>query len=343
VLVANSKCLDGTQAGYYYATATAAANNTRWAIFLEGGGDCATFASCEERIHGPLGSSNYWTATYTDNGNVLSTNANVNPGFATWNHVYIPYCTGDTHAGQRSTVDPNWGQFYFGGYLNVQAILADLSAKRNLQAATQVLVSGSSAGGIGALVHTDTVANLLPKAYVRGYPQGGWFFPNVTSYANWKNGTYAPAVNPEYVDLWDSWLSPACLQAHPNKYDCATADVYFNYIVSPLYISENQFDSNQIFTQLGCPQNAPDTNDYIAYFGKQMILSTQQVINSPKKDGLFLMSCLEHTSDTSVSSPTQIQGVKQGPSIDDWYFGGNQYPHVLVDNCGPLPCNPTCV
>jgi len=344
VLLSNTKCLDGSPAGYYFANATASANNTKWAIFFEGGGDCATLSSCESRTKGPLGSSSYWGATYTDNGNVLSTNPSVNPGFATWNHVYIPYCTGDTHAGQRNTVDPSWGLFYFSGYLNAQSIFADISSKHNFQAAVQVLVSGSSAGGIGTSILTDTVSGVVPKAYVRGYPQGGYFFPNVTSYANWKAGVYAPAVDPSVIDLWNAWMSPSCMAAHPNKYDCGTADVYFNYLLTPLFVSENQFDTNQIYTQLGCPQNATDTNDYIAYFGAQMLVSTKNnVVNSSRGHALFLMSCLEHTSDTSVSSPTTISGYKQGPVVNDWYFAQNKDPHALVDNCGPLPCNPTCV
>jgi len=57
------------------------------------------------------------------------------------------------------------------------------------------------------------------------------------------------------------------------------------------------------------------------------------------------MSCLDHVGTTYISAPTQVQGVRQRDSIDDWFFETNKVQHVLVDNCVSaqgLPCNPTC-
>jgi len=311
-------------------------------LFLEGGGACYTEVDCFERAQGDLGSSKLWPATHTDSNNVLSTSTSVNPGFATWNHVYIPYCGGDVHSGQRT--DKEWGFAYFAGYLTVRQIFNDLNQKYNFTKAKLVLLSGSSAGGIGTLVHADGLTDFLPNSVVKAEPQGGWFFPNVTYYANWSAGTFEPVPDPSTTILWDGYLNPACVKANPSDpYLCNTIDTSYPYIRTPLYIAENKFDSNQIFTQLGCPQNASNTNDYIAYFGKAMQFSVQQVVNSPKKDGLFLMSCLDHTSNTGISSNTVVEGVKQGASVDDWFFNGGTVSHVLVDNCaGDLPCNPTC-
>ena len=28
--------------------------------------------------------------------------------------------------------------------------------------------------------------------------------------------------------------------------------------------------------------------------------------------------------------------------LGDWFFGRDKFPHFLIDNCGDLPCNPTC-
>jgi len=312
-------------------------------LFLEGGGACWTEVDCFERAQGNLGSSTAWPATHNDANNVLSTNVAVNPGFATWNHVYIPYCGGDVHSGQRK--DKEWGFAYFAGYLTVREIFNDLEAKYNFTKAKMVLISGSSAGGIGTLVHADGLSDFLPNSIVKAEPQGGWFFPNVTYYVNWTQGTFEPVPDPTINQLWDGYLQPDCVKAYASDPSvCGSIDIAYPFIHTPLFISENKFDTNQIFTQLGCPQNASNTNDYIAYFGQHMQLSIQQVVNSPKKDGIFLMSCLEHTSDTYVSSPTVVDGVKQGDAFNDWYFGGGKVPHVLVDDCkGDLPCNPTCV
>jgi len=339
-----ARCLDGTPSGYYFEAASAPANATNWVFFLEGGGACWTYADCKQRSLSALGSSNYWTATHTDTNNVLASNPSVNPAWATWNHVYIPYCGGDVHSGQRTTTE--WNELYFAGYLSVRAVFDQLVSSQSLGKATHVLLSGTSAGGIGAFVHADGLFDLLPNATVKAEPQGGWFFPNVTYYANWKNGTFVQLPDPTIQALWDGWLNPDCVKDFPkNPSICGTLDVFYPYIRAPIYASENKFDSNQIFTQLGCPQNAADTNAYLSYFGKAMVVSTQKLVsNTKKKDGLFLMSCLEHTSNTGLSSPTTVQGVKQSPSLIDWYNGGSSVPHVLVDNCaGDQPCNPTCV
>jgi len=337
-----ARCLDGTQSGYYFEPASAPANATNWVFFLQGGGACVTYADCKSRSTTALGSSNYWGPTYSDGNNVLCNNTSVNPAWATWNHVFVPYCGGDVHAGQQTQP---WNGLYFAGYLTVRQVFNQLIQQNSFSKATNVLLSGESAGGIGTWVHANGLTDLLPNANVKAEPQGGWFFPNVTYYANWKNGTFVQLPDPTGQQLWDSYLDPTCVKDHAsNPILCGSFDVAYSYIRTPLYISENKFDTNQIFDQLGCPQNASDTNAYIAYFGKGMRATVQKLLDSPKKDGIFLMSCLEHCSNTPLSSPTTIQGVRQRDSLVDWYYGTGKVAHQLVDNCaGDLPCNPTCV
>ena len=54
-----AKCMDGTQSGYYIRPGIGE-NSTRFVINLEGGGECATEASCKSKLNGPLGSSKYF-------------------------------------------------------------------------------------------------------------------------------------------------------------------------------------------------------------------------------------------------------------------------------------------
>jgi len=257
--------------------------------------------------------------------------------------VYIPYCTGDVHSGTRNTKDPYWNTFYFSGYLNVQAVLDDINDKYGFNKATQVLLSGTSAGGIGTFVNADTVGQRVPSAHYKALPQGGWFFPNVTNYTYWQQGVYVDPVTYNTTYLWGQYIAPNCAAAETNLLACCSIDTSYKYIKTSLYVVENMYDTNQIFTQLGCPQHAKDTPDYETYFGTAMKLSTNQVPASPKKtDGLFLMSCLDHTENTYISSPTKVGGYVQQTSILDWYFDGSSVPHVLVDSCSGVACNPTC-
>jgi hypothetical protein len=70
-----------------------------------------------------------------------------------WNIVYVPYCTGDVHAGNKVMVyndaDPaNQLVYYHRGYANAKSLAKWMKA--NMPQPEQLLVSGSSAGGVGA-------------------------------------------------------------------------------------------------------------------------------------------------------------------------------------------------
>ena len=74
-----------------------------------------------------------------------------------WNKVFLPYCTGDVHAGNRITTytDPTGAgpdvTFYHWGAKNVEAAITYLKAHYAQPA--EMLVTGCSAGGAGALVN----------------------------------------------------------------------------------------------------------------------------------------------------------------------------------------------
>lgn len=64
-LVAGSRCLDGTDAGYYYRASTTVRAVDRWVFYLQGGGLCYDPGGCKSRAISALGSSIYWAPTYT--------------------------------------------------------------------------------------------------------------------------------------------------------------------------------------------------------------------------------------------------------------------------------------
>lgn len=58
-----AKCLDGSPAGFYW---EAGGLQSRWVIFLEGGGSCGEPVDCKLRARGPLGSSKDWPQKYNN-------------------------------------------------------------------------------------------------------------------------------------------------------------------------------------------------------------------------------------------------------------------------------------
>ena len=71
-----AKCLDGSQAGYYYKPG--ASGNKTVVFFLQGGGLCSHEQDCKARADTDLGSSKNWKKTI-GLGNILSPNASYNP------------------------------------------------------------------------------------------------------------------------------------------------------------------------------------------------------------------------------------------------------------------------
>ena len=114
---------------------------------------------------------------------------------------------------------------------------------------------------------------------------------------------------------------------------------------APLFVIENMFDKHMIEKVEGMPDAMPlnDTQKaYLRYVGAAAKLSIAQVSASTKHDGLFLVSCLDHTGNFGASANTTVQGSTFVPLVGDWMFGRNKLPHIVQDDCGDLPCNPTC-
>lgn len=62
---------------------------------------------------------------------------------------------------------------YFRGLFNLQHTLLDLDSRYSLSNATDLVLAGSSAGGLAAFLHADLVADTVPKATVIAVPDSG--------------------------------------------------------------------------------------------------------------------------------------------------------------------------
>jgi hypothetical protein len=130
--------------------------STKVLIFLQGGGACWDAATCVTKPQAVnLDGYNqvkfkYAAAKHFNKGVLNRTNA-VNP-YQAWNYVFIPYCTGDLHAGSKYSA---LSKQHHVGHLNVTEYLKRVVP--TFSGATQVLLAGSSAGGIGALLNYHQV------------------------------------------------------------------------------------------------------------------------------------------------------------------------------------------
>ena len=197
-----ARCLDGSPYIFYVAP-----GDENVMIWLEGGGWCYSLTDCLVRSRGcsPGGacgsSAGRGPTSGTPMGGILSWNATVNPGYASWTKVYAPYCDGDSFSGMVSEpVQFNGSSLFFRGAYNLRAMLSFLrspAGNSSIVRAPQVVLTGCSAGGLAVYLHADEVAAAVgPTTDFRAIPVSG-FFSNAANaegapiYAEQMRGVFA--------------------------------------------------------------------------------------------------------------------------------------------------------
>lgn len=164
---ADSVCDDGTPTGLGVSLSSAS-NNVL--LFFNGGGGCWDALTCltlNTATHGPFQQAQFdaLAAGLNGAGTGFSRTNTQNP-YRDYSFVYIPYCTGDLHAGSRTAMYSASGgaprPYYHRGRDNVVAYLRRLLA--TFPSPGRVVVSGSSAGGYGALLNYDLLRRAWPSA-----------------------------------------------------------------------------------------------------------------------------------------------------------------------------------
>ncbi|HUB09484.1 MAG TPA: pectin acetylesterase-family hydrolase, partial [Myxococcales bacterium] len=137
-------------------------NSNKLMIFLEGGGACFNIVTCADNDSTvPFGASEFQTnfgpGALEASAGVFNRSDPANP-MADWSFVYVPYCTGDIHGGNAPDggTSDGVGPEAFVGYHNMTLDLARLVP--TFTSLNEVLLTGVSAGGFGALLNYDQVA-----------------------------------------------------------------------------------------------------------------------------------------------------------------------------------------
>ena len=155
----DSKCASGTPTGI---AVSPHAGATTLLIYLEGGGSCHDASSCWGASPTANNVAGYDATTFASakqrNYPVLNRTFSGNP-MSAMSMAYVPYCTGDVHAGTRE-VDLQVGgatkPTYFWGATDMDMFLARLVP--TFPTVTRVILLGTSAGGFGSFMTFDHVA-----------------------------------------------------------------------------------------------------------------------------------------------------------------------------------------
>lgn len=178
------ECSDGSP--FQYLTRTV--DPTKIVFYFEGGGACFSAETC--RFTG----GTYKTTAMADRV-VAGTDAagvfdfaNPENPLSGWSWVYVPYCTGDVHIGTASHTYSDTLTVQHKGFVNGSAALDHLVAE--FPDAKEVLVTGSSAGGVPSPLFGGLVKDRLGAAKVTVLADASGAYPD------------NPPVNAAIGGLW---------------------------------------------------------------------------------------------------------------------------------------------
>jgi hypothetical protein len=178
VEIPDAKCRDGSSLKIFVRYSDASPN---YFIYLEGGGVCLDDFFCginPPNIESSLTAESILTGVtglepfpQMPGGEGIFKQDPANP-VKDWNAIYVPYCTGDVYGGNKpnATFPPGFeglgghtaGTHQFVGFDTANKVLGRVVP--TFPDAKKALITGSSAGGMGALLHSHRWADMLKNA-----------------------------------------------------------------------------------------------------------------------------------------------------------------------------------
>ncbi len=163
------QCSDGSEFSFWVREA----NPDKVVFFFQGGGGCFSAETCAPD------SGLYNTKVDegpTGEGGIFDFADTRNP-FSEYSVVYVPYCTGDVHIGNAIKEYAPGLTIQHKGYVNGTAALDHLAA--TFPDATEVVVTGESAGSMAAPLYAGLVSDRLPDAKITVLADGSGAYPDV--------------------------------------------------------------------------------------------------------------------------------------------------------------------
>jgi len=222
-------CADGSAFHFYLREASP----TKVLFYLEGGGACFSGDMCKP------GSGTYSEtispiSKLEDSPGIFDFDNPENP-FADYSVVYVPYCTGDVHAGNITKDYGNGVVTQHKGFVNASNAL-DTMIKR-FPNTTQLVVAGSSAGSFPTPVFAGMAGDQLPNADLKVFADSSGAVPDAMGFVIGNWGTLETLPDwPEIEGLTVDQFTPAYTfikaAEHNPKIRFARHDFAFDSVLS---------------------------------------------------------------------------------------------------------------
>jgi hypothetical protein len=241
---------------------------------------------------------------------LLDNEAESNP-FKDWNVVYIPYCTGDLHVGNRTNTynyDGKKFKIHHNGRNNSEAALKWVF--NNFKNPRKILVSGESAGAYASVFWAPVVAKHYENTKIYQLSDASLLASN-----RWNEimDTVWKAQSLSYLNfkIGKDIFEDALLQRQDS----------LNYHIKHLH-SNTVFD--KVLTQFSAALNhkSTNTNDFIDEWSSNMLVSMKRLDDSGLDYAYFLTDCqydsINHTTPHTLSGLDFNSCFSNQISFPDW-------------------------
>ncbi len=211
------QCADGSEFHFWVREG----DSNKVLLHFGGGGACWSAETCaqpeseeDDGLYKPAATDNPM-----ERGGIFDVTDERNP-FADWSIIFVPYCTADVFLGNATTEYAPGLTIQHKGYVNGTAAVDYLAA--TFPDATQVVVTGLSAGAVSAPVYGGLVSDQLPEAEITVLSDGagGYTAAAASQIAEpWGVGEAIPDW-PENAGLTaEQWASPQTLYIQAARHD----------------------------------------------------------------------------------------------------------------------------
>jgi hypothetical protein len=195
-------CADGSEWSWFVREA----DPEKVVFYLEGGGACFNAQMCAP------GGSTFKDEVGNENGFAATTGIfdldNPENPFADHSMVFVPYCTGDIHAGNLTKDYGDGVVVEHKGFVNGTTALEAMAEQ--FPNAETLVVAGSSAGAFPTPIYAGLAAELLPDAQIQVVADSGGAIPDAMSFVVGNWGTIESLPDwPEFDGVTAAEFNPA--------------------------------------------------------------------------------------------------------------------------------------
>jgi hypothetical protein len=359
----NAYCLDGTRGGMYIRPASSPSGRTKFKFHFQGGGWSFSEQELLDRSTTILGSSSTWPSWlsqfWSSNAafyGLMGLNDTSTSYFGDWTFVWLAYCDGSSQTSDLDApLNVNGVSIHLRGRALLDAHMETLDELLNFTAvATEVLVSGTSAGGLSTHLHSSFFAARVPSARTVSVPDAAWWWDTLA----YNSATARPILDSftPAIIVWNATIrgssADACFSANPTAetrvrcwvqpYQHAFSTVP-TFHVQSLYDTANLAYCYNIKCSLGSTCNAEETTAIQSFHLK--LLSNIVTAEAPfgTRDGHFFTSCSQHEESCRSSDwfGITIGGGTMNSTLTEWYLSSVGSPSTRRVDV-PWPGDATC-